>query len=347
MTPCLAHISKSSSCCPNAGFTSPKARWKSSLVTLMFARSLADSAKFVTSTFRFSANDVADRIKPSNSAPEKFFVCEASAGNDTAESKYFFSRMDLVWMLRICTRPASSGRLISTCTSSRPGLSKASSMRSMRFVIPMRRMLLRASTPSILDNSWFTMLSCVPVLSDLDPRDLQMESISSKMTTCSWEFSPCAFCSFSASANKFRMFSSAWPTYLFNTSGPFTIFGSAAFKNFASCRAMRVLPVPGGPCSSMPRTCLMPMSLTTCGGNTRAAKARRKIPLNSWSRPPIPSSSKLKSERKMLRDWTLLLSTCNFPEGPCWKERSVWPARMPRFTASALTPSPRSTPATL
>ena len=200
-------------------------------------------------------------------------------------------------------------------------------------VIPISRMLFNESTPSIFESNWFTMLSCTPVPSRVDPRDLQIESISSKITTCKGEFSPKVFSSFSASANKFLIFSSACPTYLFRTSGPFTILGSAAFRNlgcadpspmkqkkwhtmkhvslqishiyqiqpfgtcpphlgpplprnFASFRAINVFPVPGGPCSSMPLTWLMPRSRIMCGGKTRAAKARRKMSPNclggSW-----------------------------------------------------------------
>mmetsp|Transcript_95108 Transcript_95108/g.273837 ORF Transcript_95108/g.273837 Transcript_95108/m.273837 type:complete len:414 (+) Transcript_95108:822-2063(+) len=339
MMPHRAHCSNSSSCWPKAGFTSPSAFSKSSLVTEIVPKSLAELAKLWTSTFRLSAKEVAERMRPSSSAPEKFLVCPAMAGRDTELSKYPFSRIDFVWMLRICTRPASSGKLISTWTSKRPGLKRASSMRSIRLVMPMSKMLFSESTPSILDNSWFTMLSWTPVLSDLEPRDLQMESISSKMTTCSCEFSPCILYSFSASANRFLMFSSAWPTYLFRISGPLTIFGSAALRNLASCRAMSVLPVPGGPCNNMPRTWLMPRSRTTCGGNTRAAKARLKMLANSLSRPPIPSSSKLKSGRKMLRCWTLLLRMCSFPEGPCWKSTSVCSPNSPACTFFGALPS--------
>mmetsp|Transcript_14221 Transcript_14221/g.40901 ORF Transcript_14221/g.40901 Transcript_14221/m.40901 type:complete len:324 (-) Transcript_14221:584-1555(-) len=323
MIPSLSHISNSSACWPKAGLTSPSARSKSSFVTTMEPMSFAELAKFVTSIFRLMAKDVAERISPSSSAPEKFLVWAAIAGSDTEESRHFFSRIFFVWMFKICTRPASSGKLISTWTSKRPGLSKASSMRSILLVMPISKMLLSESTPSIFDNNWFTMLSWTPVLSDFEPRDLQIESISSKMTTCSWEFSPCILYSFSASAKRFRMFSSACPTYLFRISGPFTILGSAAFKNFASCLAMSVFPVPGGPCSNMPRTWLMPKSRITWGGKTRAAKARRKMFPNSLSKPPMPNSSKLKSGLKMLRCWTLLLSTCSLPELPFWKSISV------------------------
>lgn len=52
-------------------------------------------------------------------------------------------------------------------------------------VMPISRMLLRASTPSILVSSWLTMVSWVPVPSRTLPRCLQMASISSKMMMCS------------------------------------------------------------------------------------------------------------------------------------------------------------------
>mmetsp|Transcript_62701 Transcript_62701/g.149664 ORF Transcript_62701/g.149664 Transcript_62701/m.149664 type:complete len:226 (+) Transcript_62701:1018-1695(+) len=225
--------------------------------------------------------------------------------------------MLLVWMFKISTLPCSSGRLISTWISRRPGRRRASSIKSLRFVMPMSKMLFKESTPSIFDSSWFTMLSWTPVPSRVDPRDLQIESISSKITTCKGEFSPSVFSSFSASANKFLMFSSAWPTYLLRISGPFTTFGSAAFRNFASFLAISVFPVPGGPCSSMPLTWLTPRSRIMCGGKTRAAKARRKMSPNCLLRPPMPRSSKLKSGRKMFLCCSLLLSTWSFPEGPC------------------------------
>mmetsp|Transcript_3600 Transcript_3600/g.10247 ORF Transcript_3600/g.10247 Transcript_3600/m.10247 type:complete len:206 (-) Transcript_3600:523-1140(-) len=63
---------------------------------------------------------------------------------------------------------------------------------------------------------------------------------------------------------------------------------------------MSVLPQPGGPYRSMPRTWLMPSCRMMCDGQMRDAKARRKISLNSESNPPMPSFSKSKSERKML-----------------------------------------------
>jgi hypothetical protein len=85
-------------------------------------------------------------------------------------------------------------------------------------VMPMMRMLLRLSTPSILDSNWFTIESATPVLSLhkhkparhtiscikqvlgfasahlVLPLVFMMASISSKMITCSIEASPISFC---------------------------------------------------------------------------------------------------------------------------------------------------------
>lgn len=49
---------------------------------------------------------------------------------------------------------------------------------------PMTRMLLSCSTPSILDRSWLTTVSCTPVLLAPVPRCLQIASSSSKMMIC-------------------------------------------------------------------------------------------------------------------------------------------------------------------
>mmetsp|Transcript_8834 Transcript_8834/g.33364 ORF Transcript_8834/g.33364 Transcript_8834/m.33364 type:complete len:341 (-) Transcript_8834:343-1365(-) len=204
------------------------------------------------------------------------------------------SRMDLVWIMRIWKRPARSGSPISTCSSRRPGRSKASSMRSFRLVIPMTRMLFRLSTPSSLLSSWFTMLSPTPVPSLVLPRCLQMASISSKMMMCSSLSSPFSRCSSSAGPNFSRMASSDAPTYLFRISGPLMICGSRALSTWPIFRAIRVLPQPGGPKRSMPRMCLMPSCLITLALKQRGAKARRKIRLNSAPRPPIPSLPKSK-----------------------------------------------------
>mmetsp|Transcript_107685 Transcript_107685/g.303345 ORF Transcript_107685/g.303345 Transcript_107685/m.303345 type:complete len:515 (-) Transcript_107685:165-1709(-) len=340
--PVPSACSNSSSWQPNAGLISDKARSKSSWVTTMEVKSFGLEMS-VTFTWRFKAKDVAERTRPSSSAPEKFLVCLAMAGIETVPSIRLFVFMFCVWMFRISCRPFSSGRLISTWTSRRPGRNKASSMRSMRFVMPINKMLLSESTPSILDKSWFTMLSPTPELSREEPRDLHIASISSKITIWSCELSPNCFCSFSASAKSLRMFSSLWPTYLFSTSGPLMILGSADFKNFANCLAINVLPVPGGPYKSIPRTWLIPSCRIKCCGKTRAAKARRKMSPNSLDKPPMPNSSKLKSGLKMLRLEALLLKICTLPEALDWKLISVGAEKRPDLIWGTGLPSPTST----
>ena len=66
-----------------------------------------------------------------------------------------------------------------------PGRKRASSIISSRFVIPIIRILLSCSTPSIFDNNWLTTESPTPVPSFLDPRCLHMASSSSNMIICS------------------------------------------------------------------------------------------------------------------------------------------------------------------
>ena len=61
---------------------------------------------------------------------------------------------------------------------------------SLRLVIPMTRILLSCSTPSILDNNWFTTVSWTPVPPPTLPLCLQMASISSKIIICRPEFGP-------------------------------------------------------------------------------------------------------------------------------------------------------------
>ena len=116
------------------------------------------------------------------------------------------------------------------------------------------------------------------------------------------ESSPRSAYSASASANSLRMFSSDCPTYLDSTSGPFTIFGSLPFSILPIWRAINVLPVPGGPKSSMPFTWFTPSFLTTAAGKMREANARRKMSENSLSRPPERDAhlEKLKSCLKIV-----------------------------------------------
>ena len=160
----------SSSATPNAGLTSSNAHRKSSRFTRMLATSSEMPAMVPTLTCRLNANDVALLTRPAISAPEKFFVSAASSDSWTSSSITPLERILDVWILIICRRPCSSGKLISMCTSRRPGRSSASSSISRRFVIPIISILFSWSTPSIFDSSWFTTVSPTPVPPPVDPR---------------------------------------------------------------------------------------------------------------------------------------------------------------------------------
>lgn len=238
----------SSSDTPNAGVTSERAPMKSCCVMTRSAASLEIPAMVPAFVCLLKANDAALLHRPLISAPEKFLVRPASSTKSTSAASLPFSFIFLVWIDRICCRPFSSGRLISTCTSRRPGRRSASSIMSFLFVMPMSRILFSWSTPSSLLSSWFTTLSPTPVPPPApEPRCLQTASSSSKMMTWSSLSSPFSLYSFSASANSFLMFSSDWPTNLFKTSGPLMTLGSLACSIFPIWRAIKVLPVPGGP----------------------------------------------------------------------------------------------------
>lgn len=84
-------------------------------------------------------------------------------------------------------------------TSKRPGRSSASSMRSLRFVMPRSSTLSRGVTPSMIESSWLTSESYTrPADWSVWPRLRQMASSSSKMMICSLDAPPLLFCSASA-----------------------------------------------------------------------------------------------------------------------------------------------------
>lgn len=89
------------------------------------------------------------------------------------------------------------------------------------------------------------------------------------------------FCSSSASANSFLMLASDSPTYLLRISGPLTIFGSRALSILPICRAIRVLPQPGGPYSRIPFTCLQPGDRRTI--RERALHWAQSVPFSTYT----------------------------------------------------------------
>ena len=103
-----------------------------------------------------------------------------------------------------------------------------------------------------------------------------------------------------ASPNSSLTFFSVSPTNLLNNSGPLTIFGSLELRHLASCLAINVLPVPGGPYSINPLTCYTPYNFYILVGSLQELKALLKISAISLPRPPIPISSNLKSDLKIV-----------------------------------------------
>lgn len=168
-------------------------------------------------------------------------------------------------------------------------------MRSILFVIPMIKILSSCSTPSILAKSWLTTLSHTPVSPWEEPLCLQIASISSKMMMWSPDWSPFSFCSASASAKSSLIFYSEPPTYLSKISGPEIDFGFQQFKASEILLAINVFPVPGGPWSRIPFTCVWPYFFNTAGGYLLLLNAFLKMTSAYASRPPIPSFTKSKS----------------------------------------------------
>lgn len=128
--------------------------------------------------------ELADFTIASISAPVKFLSSFARSYKSTSGSSRLFFCIVFVCIWSISNHPCSSGSPISTWTSNHPGLKTALSIRSSLLVIPMTSMLLRASTPSIIDSIWLTTLSLTPVSPLEVPHCLAMASNSSKITMC-------------------------------------------------------------------------------------------------------------------------------------------------------------------
>ena len=147
--------------------------------------------------------------------------------------------MDLVWMRNIWVRDSKSGRPNSTLRSRRPGRSNAGSNVSGRFVAINTFMLPRASKPS----SWFTISSIVRWTSLSPPcpsskRAPPIASTSSKKIRQAFLLR--------AIWNNSRTRRAPSPTYFWTSSEPITRIKHASVL-FATARASKVLPVPGGP----------------------------------------------------------------------------------------------------
>mmetsp|Transcript_532 Transcript_532/g.1142 ORF Transcript_532/g.1142 Transcript_532/m.1142 type:complete len:309 (-) Transcript_532:367-1293(-) len=203
-------------------------------------------------------------------------------------------------MFNISLLPSLSGSGISICTSKRPGLKRASSNNSRRFVIPIINTLGMASTPSNLARIWFTVeLRVASPLSSAELRFRNVASISSM--TMTWradrEASPLTDASSaSASWKSSRTRRSEPPTQRSSSSGAETILGALARNALAISLANAVLPHPGGPYNSKPLTGVNPSNANSSASNAAsdncfdAPSSERRRSLSSFASSPSSSA---------------------------------------------------------
>mmetsp|Transcript_10079 Transcript_10079/g.22669 ORF Transcript_10079/g.22669 Transcript_10079/m.22669 type:complete len:229 (-) Transcript_10079:542-1228(-) len=187
------------------------------------------------------------------SAPDSSSLLITNTSRSTSSERAILS----VWILKILRLVLMSGRGNSILRSMRPGLMRAGSRDSILFVAIITLTSPRSSKPS----SWLSSSSMVRCTSLSPPpppscRELPMESISSMnmivgaaslaITNSSLtmrEPSPMYFCTSSEPETRMKVQSVWW----------------------ATARASRVLPVPGGPYSSTPLGCAIPRDSNSSG----------------------------------------------------------------------------------
>mmetsp|Transcript_919 Transcript_919/g.2617 ORF Transcript_919/g.2617 Transcript_919/m.2617 type:complete len:215 (+) Transcript_919:447-1091(+) len=190
--------------------------------------------------------------------------------------------MVLAWILKTWVRPWRSGRPNSTLRSRRPGRRSAGSRVSGRLVAMRTLMFPRGSKPS----SSVTICSIVRCTSLSDPpspsppdRVPPMASTSSKKTMH-------AFLE-RAMVNNSRTMRAPSPTYFCTNSEPMTRMKQASVL-FATARALRVLPVPGGPYRSTPLGGSMPSARNLSGCKSGNSTTSRNFSRASFA-PPTSS----------------------------------------------------------
>mmetsp|Transcript_79618 Transcript_79618/g.257908 ORF Transcript_79618/g.257908 Transcript_79618/m.257908 type:complete len:268 (-) Transcript_79618:429-1232(-) len=208
-----------------------------------------------------------------HSAPVVFGHRRASSSKRMSRSM----AMVFAWILKMWVRPSRSGRPNSIFLSRRPGLSNAGSSVSGLFVAISTFTFPRASKPS----SWLTISSIVRCtslspLASSPPREPPMASTSSMkrmhafFVRASWKSS--------------RTIRAPSPTYLCTSSEPMTQMKHASVR-FATARAVRVLPVPGGPYSSTPFGGSMPSATKRSGCSRGISMTSRRRSSCSFAPP--------------------------------------------------------------
>mmetsp|Transcript_25123 Transcript_25123/g.99975 ORF Transcript_25123/g.99975 Transcript_25123/m.99975 type:complete len:306 (+) Transcript_25123:1398-2315(+) len=235
------------------GFETPSAYLKWSCVTAIessTSASMVSSSMSMRSIFSRMHCMAASVQSAAMSAPTKPCVSRAMASGSTSSSNFMLR----VWMRKISSRPFSSGTPMSISRSKRPKRRSAGSIELGRFVAPMTTTFDRCLSPSM------SVRSCETMRRSTSPFVLSrfgaIESISS-MKMIAGEF-------FSASSNALRRFDSDSPAIFDMISGPL-MRKKKAPVSFATARAIRVFPDPGGPYRRTPRGGLTPNVLKSDG----------------------------------------------------------------------------------
>src|SRR4051812_17295733 len=154
----------------------------------------------------------------------------------------------------IASRPATSGGETKIWRSKRPGRSSAESSFSSRFDAAMTTRSLLVEKPSISTSSWLRVCSRSELLSE--PRSPPTASISSMKMI--------AGRCLRAIANSRRIRAAPSPANI-STNAAADCEKKFAPASCATALASSVLPVPGGPCSRMPRGTVAPSLRKRCG----------------------------------------------------------------------------------
>src|SRR5919204_4663447 len=192
------------------------------------------------------------------SAPVRPLVWRATSSRST-----FCSGLFLECTRRISWRPARSGGGTKIWRSKRPGRGSAGSSFSSRLEAAITTSSSEPPKPSISTSSWLSVWSFSPEMSC--PRVAPTASSSSMKTM--------AGRALRASRNRRRMRAAPRPANI-STNDDADCAKNLAFDSFATALASNVLPVPGGPCSRMPRGTLAPSRRKRLGSRRKSTTSR-------------------------------------------------------------------------
>mmetsp|Transcript_38633 Transcript_38633/g.92751 ORF Transcript_38633/g.92751 Transcript_38633/m.92751 type:complete len:313 (+) Transcript_38633:859-1797(+) len=232
------------------------------------------SSSVMAFLFRRAVRMADSFIRFSRSAPLKPDVRLATSTSVMSSASFLF----LMWTLRICSRPLTSGRPTVTRRSKRPGRRSALSRISARFVAATTMTPVLPAKPSISVRIWFRVCSRSSFPPPMPaPRCRPMASISS-MKIMHGAFSL-------ACLKMSRTREAPTPTKSsMNSDAEACTNGTP--DSPARAFAIRVLPVPGGPVSSTPLGIFAP-TLTNRSGAFR----KSTISVSSSLASSIPATS--------------------------------------------------------